>query len=115
MSVAEAAYLAGLIDGEGSIVAAKRNNQGRTTYRLQVANTYLPILEWCVQTTGVGTIVKRKSRNAKHKDSMWWQCYSWNAYDVLKQTLPYMLLKGDKAKEMMAELDTIKRVAGKTD
>jgi hypothetical protein len=113
MSIAEAAYLAGLIDGEGSIVATDRKTKGRMTYRLQVANTFMPILEWCVKATGVGTIVVKKTKNPKHKDSAWWQCYSWNAYDILRQCLPYMLLKDEKAKAMMAELDVIKRIAGK--
>lgn len=113
MSAVEAAYLAGLIDGEGSITAVDRKTKGRMTYRLSVSNTFMPILEWCVKATAVGTIVVKKSTNPKHKDSAWWQCYSWNAYDILRQTLPYMLLKDEKARSMMAELDAIKRIAGK--
>jgi len=110
MSIAQAAYLAGLVDGEGSIIAVKRNSEGRHTWRLQVANTKLPLLSWCIEVTGVGTIVTTKSRNDKHQDGHWWQCYSWNAYDVLRQIVPYMIIKRELALRMMAELDEIKRV-----
>lgn len=111
MTVAQAAYLAGLVDGEGSIVAAKRNSEGRTTWRLQVANTQTNLLEWCIEVTGVGTIVTSNRFNPKHQTGHWWQCYSWNAYDVLRQIAPYMIIKRDLALRMMAELDTIIRLS----
>lgn len=115
MSPTEAAYLAGLIDGEGSIVAVKRNKKGRTTWRLQVSSTTPILLEWCIQTTGVGTIVTKKTTNPKHADSKWWQCYSWNAMDILKQIAPYMILKTDKAQQVIDELSAIERVVSKGD
>lgn len=111
MSVPEAAYLAGLIDGEGSIIAARKLGTGRTTWRLQVASTTDCLLDWCIEKTGVGTIVVRLSQNPKHADSKWWQCYSWNAMDVLKQCEPYMILKRDKARNVIQELSAIARIA----
>lgn len=112
MTVAQAAYLAGLVDGEGSIIAVKRNSEGRHTWRLQVANTQLPLLDWCIEATGVGTIVTSQRRaSEKHQLGSWWQCYSWNAYDVLRQIAPYMIIKRDLALRMMAELDTIVRLS----
>ena len=115
MTVAQAAYLAGLIDGEGSIIATKRNNKGRHTWRLQVANTQLSLLEWCIEATGVGTIVTSQRRaSEKHQLGSWWQCYSWNAYDVLRQIAPYMIIKKELALRMMAELDEIRRVSSST-
>lgn len=58
----------------------------------------------------MGTIVLRVSTNPLHKDSMWWQCYSWNAYDILRQIVPYMIIKRDLALRMMSELDEIRRI-----
>jgi hypothetical protein len=111
MSIAQAAYLAGLVDGEGSIIATQRNSKGRHTWRLQVANTQMVLLDWCIEATGVGTIVTTKRKSEKHQDGHWWQCYSWNAYDVLRQIAPYMTIKKDLALRMMAELDEVKRIA----
>ena len=110
MSQTEAAYLAGLIDGEGSIIASKRDKTGRTTWRLQVSSTTPILLEWCIEMTEVGTIVIRKSQNPLHADSQWWQCYSWNAVDILRQILPYMILKRDKAQRVIDEMSKIERL-----
>lgn len=110
MSMTEAAYLAGLIDGEGSIIAIKRDKNGRTTWRLQVSSTTPILLEWCIKKTGVGSIVVRKSQNPLHADSQWWQCYSWNAVDILKQIVPYMVLKHGKAQQVIDEMGKIERL-----
>lgn len=112
MTVAQAAYLAGLVDGEGSIIAVKRTNGGRHTWRLQVANTQTVLLDWCIEATGVGSIVTTRRKSDKHQDGHWWQCYSWNAYDVLRQIAPYMIIKRELALRMMAELDAVRRASG---
>lgn len=108
MSVTDAAYLAGLIDGEGSVVAAKKR-QRRTTWRLVVSNTDFDLLKWCKDTTGCGSIVTHKHDNPKWSDSGSWQCYSWNARDILNQILPYMKIgeKIRRANQMIAELGAI--------
>lgn len=75
LSETEAAYLAGLIDGEGSIVAAKkRKSDGRITWRLQVVNTHLGVIEWVKTVTGTGGIITAKRRNIKHADLYIWEC-----------------------------------------
>jgi len=102
----QAAYLAGLVDGEGSILIAKAR-EGRNTWRLTISSTYRPVLEWCLLTIGAGSIVRANRYNPKHATAYWWQCYSWNAKAVLEQLLPYMLIKREKAKQMIQELDRI--------
>lgn len=109
MTPTEAAYLAGLIDGEGSIIAAKQREH-RTTWRLQVSSTTPVLLNWCIQTTGVGTIVTHRSGHPLHADSKWWQCYSWNAVDILRQIEPYMVLKKDKAMRVIEDMSKIERL-----
>jgi hypothetical protein len=103
----DAAYLAGLIDGEGSIVAAMKR-KGRTTWRLTVSNTNFTILGWCKSVTGVGTVVTKPwDGNKKHAVGGHWQCYSWNAKAVLEQVLPYMRIKQDRALAVIKELGSI--------
>ena len=108
MTATDAAYLAGLLDGEGSIVAAKKC-QKRTTWRLVMSNTDFGLLEWCMKVTGCGSIVRHKHNNPKWADAGMWQCYSWNARDILKQILPYMKIaeKIRRARKMIAEFDAI--------
>lgn len=108
MNLADASYLAGLMDGEGSIVLAKKR-QMRATWRLQVSNTYFPLLEWCKTVTGCGSVTRKVSTNPKHADSGNWQCYSWNARSILLQILPYMRIpeKIRRAQLLISELDEI--------
>ena len=108
MTVAEAAYFAGLMDGEGSVTAA-RIREKRTTWRISISNTDFELLEWCNDITGCGSIIRHKNTNPKWADGGTWQCYSWNARDILKQILIYMRIpeKIRRANLMIAELDTI--------
>ena len=105
----EAAYLAGLIDGEGSILVVQRREQ-RNTWRLSISNTYRPVIEWCRAVTGVGSLVSIPKRhlNPKHADCWVWQCYSWNAAQTLQQTLPFMTIKREKAETLLGEMGYIK-------
>ena len=111
LSDVDAAYLAGLVDGEGSIVAAMER-AARTTWRLTISNTDRPLLQWVRDVTGVGTIVSHVHDNPLHKDSHAWQCYSWNARDILLQLLPYMKLpeKQRRAKLVIEELSRIEQL-----
>lgn len=108
MSDTDAAYLAGLMDGEGSVTMAMKR-QRRTTWRISIANTDFDLLAWCKEVTGCGSIIRKPLSNPNHKDSGGWQCYSWNARDIMKQILPYMKIaeKVRRAKQMIAELDAI--------
>lgn len=108
MSSTQAAYLAGLIDGEGSIVVMRRLPGGRATYRVNVCSTTEAAVQWCLASVGTGTIVRSKRQaKAHHLPTLYWQCYSWNAIEVLRQCEPYMVIKRDKALSAIAELASI--------
>jgi len=111
LSPTDAAYLAGLMDGEGSIVAAMKREK-RTTWRIQVSNTDFALLQWCMDAAGCGSIVHHKHNNHKWAESGWWQCYSWNARDIMMQILPYMKIaeKIRRANLLIDELDAIERL-----
>jgi len=91
-------YLAGIIDGEGSISIeiqsqSIRHNRKCDYYslRLLVVNTNLPLLNWIKSNFG-GSIKSRKSIPNRR------QCYTWNlcshsAAAVLEACEPYMIVK----------------------
>lgn len=87
----EWAYLAGLFDGEGTTILYTKKRQ----YALSISNTYLPLLEWCKQVSGVGTIYKVGYKLTPH----WKQAYCWKVQklsDILFVTngiLPFLKLK----------------------
>jgi len=98
MNKIKLSYLAGIIDGEGSIsieIQSKsiRHNRKCDYYslRLLVVNTNLTLLKW-IQSNFGGTIRARKSLPNRR------QCYRWNLFshkaaEVLSACEPYMIVK----------------------
>lgn len=104
MSPTECAYLAAFIDGEGTVsqlrprkLSADPLFPGRSVWRVTIANTHLGSLEWCIATTGVGTITKKQMIHSHYKQGYVWACHASKARLILEQILPYMIIKRDKA------------------
>lgn len=91
-------YLAGIIDGEGSIAIEIQSQSVRWnrkcdyySLRLLVINTNMPLLEWIVENFG-GTIRERK-RVPNRRICYRWNLFSHNAAAVLAACQPYMIVK----------------------
>lgn len=94
------AYIAGIIDGEGSIGIHRQHPRphGKSaTYRVKihVSNIYLPLLEWLKDLFG-GTIY-HLSEPRRRKP-----CYNWSlmgppAVDVLRTIYPFLRVKAAQA------------------
>jgi len=104
------AYLAGILDGEGSIsilkaMEARRNWRPRYSLRLSVDNTSAILIDW-LQKNFDGHIHKRKSRRdsrenvnvANHQKAFFWYCGGNKASDILSLCLPYLMVKKEVAK-----------------
>lgn len=89
------AYMAGLIDGEGSITLMKCGKYYGS--RLGVHMTDHAVVEWLADVTGVGRV--RLSRREGKSDIYKWEIFSRQAYAVLSAILPYL-----KSKKPQAEL-----------
>jgi hypothetical protein len=89
-------YMAGIIDGEGSICIEIQSpcKSRKVTYyspRLVVINTNVPLMNWINEKFG-GTVRQRKHvENCKlcYK----WNIFSFNAANLLKECLPFMIVK----------------------
>ena len=99
----DAAYLAGIVDGEGSIELHRSNNR-KPWGRVQIWNTSKPLIDWILKTIRTGTVTSR-IRHGKVNGTK--PCYCLeiasrqNVYAVLKQILPYMKIKSPKAQELI--------------
>jgi len=60
MSPEEKAYIAGIIDGEGSIMLTKFHSNQFPAPCVTVASTSYELLEWIKNRTGIGTIKSKK-------------------------------------------------------
>ena len=111
MKVAQCAYLAGLIDGEGSVCVIGRRKTGRVMgtlerrlWRVVVTNTDLKMIQWCAKVTGAGNITTRQRSHEGHRDIYRWTCHASTARVILEQIVPYMITKRLKALEAIEDL-----------
>lgn len=95
LSSTQAAYLAGLIDGEGSIVLYMRRDV--VAMRVMVSNTHRGVLDWIQSLTGVGQTFNTRPETALNKASFQWWCNADAAESVIKQIHPYLIIKKTQA------------------
>lgn len=83
-------YLAGLLDGEGTVGITYNSSKYRTPY-ISVTSTTYEIVDWLSANFG-GHIVKQKIYQSHHKQSWCWKLVNRQQVDdLLTKTLPYML------------------------
>jgi hypothetical protein len=98
LAVTQQSYIAGLFDGEGSIILYDRGYGGRPQLRCTISNTFEPLMNWLKETTATGSIVRHIHPKEKgYRDSLTWQCYGQNAVRFLQMTLPFLIIKKEKA------------------
>lgn len=101
MEETDIAYLAGLIDGEGSIYIGKSKpsyirGAKNPTYRLHldITSTYYPIMEYLIDKYG-GCLHYREGKGRKNSWGALWQ--GERACELLESVLPYLVIKRDEA------------------
>lgn len=107
LSETERAWLAGVIDGEGSI-GLYRSTDGRRVV-IQVGNTHRGFIERVREVVGCGSISPREPRGL-HKGRKTVYHYTCTGavrgFRLLEQVTPYLVIKKSKAEEIMHELRT---------
>jgi hypothetical protein len=100
MSEIERAWLAGLFDGEGSIVSPKGDGV-KYSLRITITNTCRELLEEVERVVGTGRIINHRPATERWRQTWYWQCYSDNARDVLRQIRPWLIAKRARASEAL--------------
>jgi hypothetical protein len=113
MSVADAAWLAGFFDGEGSICSSMAGrNRKHPTWILAIPNTHLASLDHCVAITGAGKIYKKYAATPKWSAQWTWQVQRQrNIASILEQIRPYLVTKRGKADEFLSQWSDVKTAA----
>jgi hypothetical protein len=99
----DAAYLAGIIDGEGWVSIGQqqdRRQYSRNYYYLMVGvtNTDEALVRWVREVTGRGTVSVRNVKGSLGTKPQWiWVARGWAAGDVLRVVQRYMRIKQRKA------------------
>lgn len=112
MTATEAAWMAAIIDGEGSIIF-NHLDRPMPGIRLSVANTSHELLEAVMRTAGCGTIQNQRPATERHRQSWLWVTFSGNARSLLRQILPYLVAKQLRAR--IATADRFQYVETETD
>ena len=123
LSPTEAAYIAGIIDGEGCIEfkwanRIRRDRKGTPTYRTLIVRLEVPqvdkrLIDWLMEITKEGTRdIKRYPKNPTYHDQHRWRVGYHGVYRVLKQVYSYLVIKQQKAKLVIDHYD--KKLSKKT-
>ena len=118
MTEVEAAYIAGLFDGEGTITYKKypeRKKKGNkvNTYNcwrisMEIAMTDESVLIWLTEVLGCGTLNKKPRKNG-HKMQYRWRCVFRDAFHVCCVLFPYAHVKLDKITQVIEHYSTIQK------
>ena len=97
MNETEKAYIAGIIDGEGSIMLTRFHKNEYHSPCVSISSTDMELLEWIKNTTKMGRIINKKNYNEeKYLDSYTYRVIYDNAIKLLKQIEPYLIINRKK-------------------
>ena len=85
-----AAYLAGLVDGEGTVTLTRQHRNEKRRVVVCISNNELDILRFALDKIGAGRITTKRTYNERHADSFTYHITSRQALDLLTQIAPYM-------------------------
>jgi len=114
LSLSDASYLAGLVDGEGCITAFRRRAHSESRERhpsavggIRIAMCAPDLIQWICSFAGVGKVYFLPARKKTHKDCWLWQPGLQGSARFLEAILPYLRLKRQQA-TLLIELAQIK-------
>ena len=126
MTPTERAYVAGIVDGEGSIEYTQRDRirhdrKGKPVHkvwniRLEVPQVDGRLIDYLMETTAEGVRdMKRYPGNDNWQDQHRWRVGYRGVYRVLKQIDKYLIVKKEKSQLVIDHYDKIfsKKVFGK--
>jgi LAGLIDADG-like domain len=73
LSCEDAAYIAGLVDGEGTVTLSRRHANEQRHLVVSIANTDRALLEFVLTTVGAGKVTAKRTTSQRHTPSF---CYS---------------------------------------
>jgi LAGLIDADG-like domain len=90
LSPVDAAYLAGLIDGEGTIALTRIHRGQNRQLAVTISSTELALLEWTKSATGVGKITSKRTSAPQHSPGYTYCVANRQALALLTQVHQYL-------------------------
>lgn len=102
LTATDAAYIAGLIDGEGTVTLTRKHKNENRQLAVTISNTEKSLLDFCRQTIGAGKITNKLTTQA-HDTPSFTYAINRQALALLEQIQNY--LRGYKAKRTQVILN----------
>ncbi len=90
LSAVDAAYLAGFIDGEGTVTLTRKHKNENRQLAITISNTERQILEFSLKIIGAGKITNKRTSKPHHTPSFTYAIYNRQALILLEQIEPYL-------------------------
>lgn len=104
----DAGYLAGIIDGEGTITLSRRHARDQRQLVVSVSSTERPMLEWVRKQVGAGKITGKRTVSDRHNPGFTYTVSNRQALDLLRQVAhrlrSYKRARAELVLERYAEL-----------
>ncbi len=99
-----AGYVAGLIDGEGTITLTRLHRNENRRLVVSISNNDLALLQFVRKVVGAGRITNKRTYSPRHAPSFTYQLSSRQALALLRQTAKHLRsYKAARARLAMAE------------
>lgn len=113
-SIADLAWLAGIIDGEGSIFIMKqgrtdRERQFNYILRISVQSTDGIMAQECLKISGEGACFDQATNHDNQSNTYKWQVSGKKAKHVLENILPFLRVKRNQAEAAIDFQNTTKK------
>lgn len=90
LSREDAAYIAGLIDGEGTLSLSRRHRNENRQFVISISNTDTRLLSYVYRTVGAGRITRTRISKNTHTPSATYAIDNRQALDFLRQIAPFL-------------------------
>lgn len=87
---ADAAYVAGLVDGEGSVMLSRRHLGDERQLVVSISNTEAALLEYVLAVVGAGKITRKRTYSERHAPGLTYAIGNRQALALLAQLEPYL-------------------------
>ena len=108
LSESDTAYLAGLIDGEGTIALSRLHARDNRQLVVTISSTERVLVDWALRTIKAGKITSKKIAKSHHAPGLTYVITNRQALALLEQITPF--LKSYKAHRARLVLDNYLQV-----
>ena len=90
LAVADAAYIAGIIDGDGTITLTLKHKNENRQLAISVSNNERNLLEYLLNTLKIGKITNKRVTRDQHAPNFTYAVYNRQALWLLRNVAPYL-------------------------